>query len=196
MAITINGTGTITGISAGGLPDGSVTAADLAAGAITSGALPAGSILQVVQTVKTDRVTQAAATTMTDIPGMSVNITPSSTANKVLVNVQLGGLSGSTALRGITFTLLRNSTPIGLGDDPGSSNERATFTYITNSATYVDGAASYQILDSPATTSQITYKLQWQTVSNTCVLNGSWSTGTGEWNKSSSSTITAMEVAG
>ena len=30
MAITINGTGTITGISAGGLPDGSVTAADLA----------------------------------------------------------------------------------------------------------------------------------------------------------------------
>jgi hypothetical protein len=30
MAITINGTGTITGISAGGLPDGSVTEADLA----------------------------------------------------------------------------------------------------------------------------------------------------------------------
>lgn len=30
MAITINGSGSITGISAGGLPDGSVTAADLA----------------------------------------------------------------------------------------------------------------------------------------------------------------------
>jgi hypothetical protein len=34
MAITINGTGTITGISAGGLPDGSIVAADLAAGVI------------------------------------------------------------------------------------------------------------------------------------------------------------------
>src|SRR6056300_1792758 len=34
MAITINGTGTITGISAGGLPDGSVTAADIASGVI------------------------------------------------------------------------------------------------------------------------------------------------------------------
>ena len=34
MAITIDGSGTITGISAGGLPDGSVTAADIASGVI------------------------------------------------------------------------------------------------------------------------------------------------------------------
>ena len=37
MAITINGSGTITGISAGGLPDGSVTAADLASSLDLSG---------------------------------------------------------------------------------------------------------------------------------------------------------------
>ena len=45
MAITINGTGTITGISAGGLPDGSVTAADLATTLDLSGStitLPSG----------------------------------------------------------------------------------------------------------------------------------------------------------
>lgn len=36
MAITINGTGSITGLTAGGLPDGSVTADDLAADAVTS----------------------------------------------------------------------------------------------------------------------------------------------------------------
>jgi len=34
MSITINGSGLITGISAGGLPDGSVTAADLASGVV------------------------------------------------------------------------------------------------------------------------------------------------------------------
>ena len=34
MAITINGTGSITGLTAGGLPDGSVTAADIASGVI------------------------------------------------------------------------------------------------------------------------------------------------------------------
>ena len=37
MAITINGSGSITGISAGGLPDGSVTAADLASSLDLSG---------------------------------------------------------------------------------------------------------------------------------------------------------------
>jgi glutaredoxin-related protein len=37
MAITINGNGTITGISAGGLPSGSVTAATLASGLATQG---------------------------------------------------------------------------------------------------------------------------------------------------------------
>ena len=36
MPITINGTGSITGISAGGLPDASVTADDLASNAVTT----------------------------------------------------------------------------------------------------------------------------------------------------------------
>ncbi len=36
MPISINGTGTITGISAGGLPDDSIIAADIAAGAVTT----------------------------------------------------------------------------------------------------------------------------------------------------------------
>ncbi len=35
MAITINGTGSITGISAGGLPDGVITTDDIAANAVT-----------------------------------------------------------------------------------------------------------------------------------------------------------------
>ena len=37
MAITINGTGTITGISAGGLPDATITQAELAAGVAGNG---------------------------------------------------------------------------------------------------------------------------------------------------------------
>ena len=42
MAIQINGNGTITGISAGGLPAGSVTTATLADGAATGSKLGAG----------------------------------------------------------------------------------------------------------------------------------------------------------
>lgn len=37
MPITINGTGTVTGISAGGLPDGSVAQADLVSGVVNKG---------------------------------------------------------------------------------------------------------------------------------------------------------------
>jgi hypothetical protein len=197
MAITINGAGSITGLTAGGLPDGSITSADLASGAITAGALPAGSILQVVQTVKTDTAAQAAQNTMADIPGMSVAITPSSTSSKVLVRIGLGVIGTVTGERGITFTLLRNSTAIGLGDDPGNSNERATFATQAGDNTYMEGGVFYEFLDSPATTSEVTYKLQWQTYVNTNIyLNRSGSTTTGEWNKSGSSTITAMEVAG
>ncbi len=50
MAIQINGNGTITGISSGGLPAGSVTTATLADGAVTSAKRTAatGEILQVV----------------------------------------------------------------------------------------------------------------------------------------------------
>jgi len=56
MAIVINGSGTVTGISVGGLPDGivddgtlatdSVTAAKLKDDAIATGDLPAGSVIQ------------------------------------------------------------------------------------------------------------------------------------------------------
>lgn len=39
MAITINGSGTVTGITAGGLPDGVITTDDLAANAVTTAKL-------------------------------------------------------------------------------------------------------------------------------------------------------------
>jgi hypothetical protein len=42
MAITINGSGTITGVSAGGLPDGSVTTDDIASAAVTDAKIASG----------------------------------------------------------------------------------------------------------------------------------------------------------
>ena len=42
MAITINGTGSITGLSAGGLPDSSITSDDIAANAVTEAKLASG----------------------------------------------------------------------------------------------------------------------------------------------------------
>ena len=58
MPIAINGSGTVTGVSVGGLPDGIVDTDMLANGAATAAKRGAGSILQVVQ------ATQLVQTTM------------------------------------------------------------------------------------------------------------------------------------
>jgi len=109
MPITLNGSGTVTGISAGGLPDGCITAAELASGV-------GGKILQVVQTTKTDVFTTT-TTSYSDITGMSANITMTSSSNKVLILVQQQIVAGDA---GTGIKIVRGSTDIFLADADGS----------------------------------------------------------------------------
>jgi len=95
MAIVINGSGTVTGISVGGLPDGivddgtlatdSVTAAKLKDDAIATGDLPAGSVIQTVfmssSTPAQITSTNVASPTNT---GLSCAITPKVAGSKIL----------------------------------------------------------------------------------------------------------------
>ena len=67
MPIVLNGSGTVTGISAGGLPDGCITAAELATGV-------GGKILQVKQAVKTD-VSSTQSTSFSEISDFTQSIT-------------------------------------------------------------------------------------------------------------------------
>ena len=90
MPIAINGSGTLTGISVGGLPDGIVDADMLAANAVTAGKLASGvggKILQVVSATKLDTASTAnsSGTTHVAISGLQPQITPSATTSKVLV---------------------------------------------------------------------------------------------------------------
>ena len=196
MAITINGTGSITGLTAGGLPDGSVTSADLASGAITSGALPTGSILQVVQTVNTG-VETTSSSTYADIPGMSVNITPSTTNSKILVFVDVG--VSSTGYN-VQLKLYRGSTEIYFGDAASGKDSVLLGGYAGDSGSgeHYHGPWSNGkvFLDSPSSNTQVTYKLQWRNRgANTTWLNRSHIDNTDYGNRSGSS-ITVMEVAG
>ena len=68
MPVTINGDGSITGLSVGGLGSGVVNTATLANGAAAGSKLGTGAILQVKQTVKTDTSTATAIDTWEDIP--------------------------------------------------------------------------------------------------------------------------------
>jgi len=200
MSITINGSGTLTGLSAGGLPDGSVVAADLASGAITSGALPAGSILQVKQTVKTDTgsFTSTNTNTFVDIPGMSVSITPSSTSSKILV-LFTANVSQSTSAT-IHIRLTRGSTSIFQGDAAGNRfgstqiNRTASTPYVLEIPTLFGS-----FLDSPSTTSATTYKLQGtlgSTYSGTFYVNRSSLDENLDYGGRTASSIIVMEVAG
>ena len=165
--------------SAGGTP----TAASLGIG---------GTIGQVVSTTKTDTFTTT-LTSLTDVTGLSVSITPSSTSSKILVFGYLSGNSTAGSTNG-HFSLIENSTQIAVGD--ASSNRRQeTGMILVTAATDQVTNQFFSILRSPSTTSPLTYKVQ-------VVCNGS---GTIYVNRSltdsdtsayprTASTITAMEV--
>ena len=148
-------------------------------------------VLQVVQTVKSDTFSTA-STTFVDVTGMSATITPSSTASKVLVVVQACfGMSGSNA--GI-FRLAGGNSGNYVGDTAGN-RERATGSlYVFNE--FQGSFLPIVYLDSPATTSATTYKLQAHAYSpNTLWLNR---TGTDTDNSGFTrwaSSITVMEIS-
>lgn len=145
----------------------------------------AGGILQVVSAFKNDPVTTASSS-FADISGLSVSLTPSSTSNKVLILVNLGcvGNISNTTL----FNIVRDSTNIAqpsAGTAPATINE-----YQGGGSTGDTDTCSISFLDSPATTSSVTYKVQWRRDGGTSFLNRH----TGNSNYTAVSNIVAMEV--
>ena len=194
MPIEINGSGTVTGISVGGLPDGIVDADMLAANAVTAGKLASGvggKILQVVQTVKLDTFSSTSLSDV-DVPGFSVAITPSSSSNKVLVMVNIALSSQSMFVYGI---LKRGSTQIGEADAASNRLRPTLMGFRSNEGTVEH--QSFHFLDSPNTTSATTYKMQVRcATSGHLRVNKSYrDTDTVNYDPRVSSTITVMEVA-
>jgi len=93
MPITLNGSGTITGVSVGGLPDGIVDTDMLAANAVTLAKSSGRRILQVVNSISTTAKTISATATYTDTD-ITDSITTTAANSKVLV---LGSLAYDTA---------------------------------------------------------------------------------------------------
>jgi hypothetical protein len=165
---------------------------------VPSGGLPAGAsgggIIQCVQVTKTD-TDSTSSTSYVDVTGMSATITPQSSSSKILVQVVIGVFGNSTQLRGSVWRLLRGATAIGLGDN--AVGGQCTFAMCESDASYMGGSRQYSIVDSPATTSAVTYKLQWATWSNTVYLNRSSDGGsTQHWNQRGASSLILMEVTG
>jgi hypothetical protein len=201
------GTVGLTQLSATGTPSSStylrgdnawsgLSATDITAGTLAKARLPAGTVLQVVQTVKTDTFTTT-STTYTDVTGISVSITPTSATSKILVFANLNASVTATD-NYFAFQLVRGSTAISIGDTAGSRTVGSVGSALiagTGSANYILPMA-INFLDSPATTSATTYKIQGLVQSGqTLVLNRSGTDSNAVFGIRTASTITVMEIA-
>ena len=94
-----------------------------------------------------------------DLSGFSVNITPTSTTSKILIQLHFGALTQST--NAIVFRLVRNGTPIALGDASSSRPQATTRSMREGDTNHTRAHPTINYLDSPNTTSTVTYKIQW-----------------------------------
>lgn len=149
-----------------------------------------GAILQVVSATKTDTFSTT-STSYTDVTGLSVTLTPTSSSSKFLIYFFL--CAGNQNL--FTAQIVRNSTAIAIGDASGSRTQ-ATVGTMSNSDANMQTSNSFGHLDSPATASAITYKVQVRTESGaTNYINRSISDSNSSAGARTASSIIVMEIA-
>ena len=123
---------------------------------LTGAALPAGSVLQVVQSVWTTRVSTTSTSFVTT--GHTASITPSSSSNKILVSLAGGGWWNNNAINLINWTTIYRDA---INIEP-VSNAGFEVAYVNAFATMPH---SVTYLDNPATTSATTYTIYFKTQS-------------------------------
>ena len=158
-----------------------------------------GGILQVVSTTKTDTFTMS-STTFTTLTGLTATITPRSTSSKILVMVNTNGSASASITTNMLYRLMRDSTELAIGDASGS---KTRVTFGGNSLVQAGGntntmrSVSMSALDSPSTTSSVTYSVDIAGTQATAIyVNRAWDEADASSYVRGASTITLMEIAG
>ena len=159
--------------------------------------LPSGSsggVIQVKSAPKTDGDFNTSSSSYTDVTGLSVSITPTRSDSKILIFATVHGVGDSSTQA--YFRFMRDSTPICVGDAAGSRVQATLGSMYYNQANDTK-SCSQTFLDSPSTTSAVTYKIQARTQgAGTIYIKRS----RGDQNSANSGTftssITVMEVSG
>tara|TARA_A100001035_G_scaffold112162_1_gene87932 strand:+ start:122 stop:643 length:522 start_codon:yes stop_codon:yes gene_type:complete len=151
-----------------------------------------GSIIQVVSTTKTDTFSTSSSS-FTDITGLSASITPKFSTSKILVLTHVTG-NGNGSTR-VNFRLMRDSTAICIGDTNGSRCRTFGGIFAPNNDNTTETVSAVH-LDSPATSSAVTYKVQVTNQSGNAVyVNRSDSYTEHSTHNSGTSSITVMEIS-
>ena len=163
--------------------------------------LPSGSsggIIQVRSTTKTDTFAMPSNdTSFHTVTGLSVTITPRFSTSKILVmyDMNWSSINGHCSCR-----LMRDSTPIKVGDASGNKAQVTGQIHYTSGDQYDLENVSGTHLDSPSTTSAVTYSMQVGTpysASYDCTVNYHSEDGADQsWSGRGASTISVMEISG
>ena len=157
-----------------------------------------GHILQVVSTTYTESAAYSiSGMTWTEVAGLTTTITPSSTNSKILVSVTMGGLESSGLNQRMGVCLRRNSTNIAKNTDGGgTSHTKSSWAGIGSNSNDIKNQPSFTHLDSPSTTSSVTYRIMITTEgSYTLYINRSSSNANSSSVFKTASSLTLYEVA-
>ena len=147
MPIAINGSGTVTGISAGGLPDGCITAAELASGV-------GGKVLQ-YKHVTTGTTYATTSGTYANMSAFDLAITPTSASSILVIQLNIRAACWHTSANGGNYMFA-------LSDDNGSSylTQASFYPYRYDSGgLYLETSDTQIISVSAANTNARTYKV-------------------------------------
>jgi hypothetical protein len=116
-----------------------------------------GKVLQVVNATQSNAITSSTDTWVDT--GLTATITPSSASSKVLVLADQNGCGkGVNSSASLQVRLLRGATALYALEESGGYTNTTIFNFI--------GTIGTNYLDSPATTSATTYKLQFRSSNN------------------------------
>ena len=154
-----------------------------------------GGIIQVKQTTKTDTASTS-STSFSDI--LTVSITPTSSTSKILLigDLKIGYGSYQTS---VMWKFVRDSTDLFIGDADGNRTRCCwgieDTSNSSNDAVYHIASTHGTFLDSPGTTSAITYRIKWSAQQNTAYLNRTGDDANGLAYPRAASSFTVFEVS-
>jgi hypothetical protein len=162
-------------------------------------AIPTGKVLQVVQATKTDTFTTT-ATSFTLVTDLAASITPSATSSKIFVTVSIMGQRSNNNGEVGQITIFKDSSNLINASSPGSRTPSITSgVQMGDSNGDVNAEPySFSILNSPSTTSSITYDVRAKLISGSgeVYINRVEDDLNNNIRGRGISTITLMEIAG
>ena len=166
MPVTINGDGSITGLSVGGLGSGVVNTATLANGAATQAkrTYATGEIIQTQSFIFTS-VTESFSSKAWHATSVTKQLTPTASSNKILVMATLTAGNSNNVGEGAAFKVMRSvnggsyTETVAYGDAVGSANRGSVGGFYDNNTIYTTDCRSIQFIDTPNTTLPVDYKI-------------------------------------